>query len=632
MNGLMSRCLPVVFLAGVWSAAAGPPEGGTPTAAEVGVPASAGFGGYGSSQSPSLSRIKPGHPRLILDAKSIDALRELVKRDELARRIYADERKKAESILTQRVSVYEKQDGKRLLGVSRSVLGRVTTLAFVRWIEDDPKYAARAWQELDAAAAFPDWNPSHFLDTAEMTRAFAIGYDWLYADWSPEQRTRLADAILEKGFKPAFVAYEKGTSWVKCDHNWNQVCHGGLGLGALAVADRFPKEAERVLSEAVRNLPIAMRAYGPDGAGLEGPTYWSYGCGYNVAFLAGMRSSLGNDAGLSAMKEFALSGIYHVYMSGAGGAAFNFSDCGSMSLSDPAHFWMAGRYKMPVCSWFRLRHLERDPGRGDAFDLLWFDPSGRSYSPSRLPLDRHFRHAEVASMRSAWDDPDALVLGIKGGDNAFNHAHLDLGSFILEAMGERWIIDSGVEKETYQRHRHKLAGWNFYRVRAEGHNTLVLNPAAASNGPDQDPKGKAAIVRFESKPDSALAELDLTGAYPSHARSVRRAFELTDRRRAVTVSDVVRADQPVDLWWFAHTEADVKISPDARSAVLEQDGKRLSVRLEAPAGARLGVMEATPLPTSPNPDFQEQNRGRRKLYVHIEGVTNLNLRVRFEPD
>jgi hypothetical protein len=35
-----------------------------------------------------------------------------------------------------------------------------------------------------AAAAFSDWNPSHFLDVAEMTAALAIGYDWLYEEVS----------------------------------------------------------------------------------------------------------------------------------------------------------------------------------------------------------------------------------------------------------------------------------------------------------------------------------------------------------------------------------------------------------------------------------------------------------------
>ena len=77
---------------------------------------------------------------------------------------------------------------------------------------------------------FPDWNPRHFLDTAEMTHAFAIGYDWGYDAWSPEQRSRLRKAIVEMGFQPALKLYRPGTGWTKARHNWNQVCNGGMTL------------------------------------------------------------------------------------------------------------------------------------------------------------------------------------------------------------------------------------------------------------------------------------------------------------------------------------------------------------------------------------------------------------------
>ncbi len=41
-------------------------------------------------------------------------------------------------------------------------------------------WRARALEELRAARVPSDWNPSHFLDVAEMSHAFAVGYDWLY--------------------------------------------------------------------------------------------------------------------------------------------------------------------------------------------------------------------------------------------------------------------------------------------------------------------------------------------------------------------------------------------------------------------------------------------------------------------
>ena len=51
-------------------------------------------------------------------------------------------------------------------------------------VTKDPKgeerFKERAIRELDAACAMKDWNPSHFLDVAEMATAVAVGYDWLY--------------------------------------------------------------------------------------------------------------------------------------------------------------------------------------------------------------------------------------------------------------------------------------------------------------------------------------------------------------------------------------------------------------------------------------------------------------------
>ena len=56
--------------------------------------------------------------------------------------------------------------------------------------------------EMNAAAAFKDWNPARWIDTAEMTHAFAIGYDWLYNALTPEERGTIREAIVTKVFNP----------------------------------------------------------------------------------------------------------------------------------------------------------------------------------------------------------------------------------------------------------------------------------------------------------------------------------------------------------------------------------------------------------------------------------------------
>lgn len=575
-----------------------------------------------------LKTLRLEHPRILADGAAFDAIKARVAQGGLSAGIYGAVKAKADKTLSEKVSVYEKPDGKRLLTVSRRVRDRVAELALVARLENDPRYAERAWRELEAAAAFPDWNPAHFLDTAEMTHAFALGYDWLYDRWSEEQRRVLRAAIVEKGLKCGLKVYESKKGWPRNENNWNQVCNGGLISGALAIADAEPELAERIVREAVRSVPLAMRHYEPDGAGTEGVTYWGYASHYNIVLLSALQTALGTDFGLSKVGAFGKSGYYPMYLCGAGHWSFDFADCSVVRISEPQHFWLARHYGEPLFSRFRLEALESREETGNIWDLLWFDDSGRSADLTTLPLDRHFRGAECASMRTSWDK-DALIVGIQAGDtmNLGGHRHLDLGSFIVDALGERWIIDSGKEHETYMVHQNHQPRHAFYRVRAEGHNVPVLNP---DKGPDQNPKAVAAFTRFESAPANAVATVDLTQAYKQNASRVQRTFDLQERKRLL-VTDEIDAVKPSELWWFLHTEAKVALSGDGRTATLSQKGKRFTVRLVEPAAAAFTVMPCSPLPTSPNPEKQADNSKRRKLALNLKGVQKTRIQVALEP-
>jgi hypothetical protein len=231
-------------------------------------------------------------------------------------------------------------------------------------------------------------------------------------------------------------------------------------------------------------------------------------------------------------------------------------------------------------------------------------------------------------MRSSWE-PGALIVGIQAGDsmNLGGHRHLDLGSFIVDAQGERWIIDSGRESETYQAHKHKNPRHAYYRLRAEGHNVPVLNP---DQGPDQNPKAVARIVGFESTPQQAVAVVDLGQAYQAHADRARRTFTLEDRKRLV-VTDELRARQPAELWWFLHTMAKVTLADHGRTARLASKGKTFQVRLLEPSDAAFTVMDCQPLPSSPKPRPQASNKGRSKIALHLKGVRETRIRVVLEP-
>jgi hypothetical protein len=573
-----------------------------------------------------LRTLNPRHPRLMLDPDALTRIRRSIAGDPVAARIHEKVLTEAEMTLKEKPSVHELRDGRRLLNVSGEVLQRVSTLAYAFHMTGRKDFLERAWMELHAAAGFKDWNPAHFLDTAVMTCALAVGYDWLWDQWTPEQRAQLRKAIVNLGLKSAMKVYQAKSGWHTVDYNWNQVCNGGIAMGALAVMEDEPEIASRIVSHALESIPLAMRAYAPNGAGKEGAGYWAFGSQYNVMLLASLESALGTDFGLGWIDGFKQSGDYQIHMSGAGRMSFDFGDCRHYALSTPQHFWMAGRYGISRYAWFRYDALREGEG-GSAWDLLWFDPAGADAAFSKLYPDRYFAGAECASMRDSWVDTRGFTVALQGGSNNWTHRHYDLGSFILEAGGVRWIIDSGKDGETYQRHANKLRREDFYRVRAEGHNTLVIDP---DEGPGQSPDGMAAFTSFESRVDAAKAVLDLSRAYPEQASRITRTFELF-RGRSFIVADDITCLKPSRIVSSFHTEAEVELSADKRKATLRQAGKSLEVSLLSPDGAVFEVLPALPGTASPKPAKQASNKGRSKLTVTLKDASSARIKVMFSP-
>lgn len=571
-----------------------------------------------------LARLKPAHPRLLAAAADFEQLKKQTSEGKAAQWL-GHLKKEAGELLKAEPSRYEIPDGKRLLATSRRVLDRVLTLGLVFRLAGDTRHSERLWLELEAAARFKDWNPSHFLDTAEMTAAFAIGYDWLFDTWTPERRAVLRTAIVELGLKQALPLYRKQKGWTAADHNWSQVCNGGMTLGALALADEEQALAAEILPAAIASVRRPMHEFAPDGAWGEGPSYWDYAVMYNVLMIAALDSALGTDFGLSEMEGFSKAADFPIYVTGPTGRTFNYADAGDGGCGGQHMLWLASRFERPDFAAFRIARAGERP---TALDLLYgrrwlMQPPGNRQQPPA----KHFRSSEVVTLRSAWDDPQATFVAFKGGNNAVNHSNLDLGTFVLEAAGERWAFDLGADD-------YNLPGyfgskrWDYYRMRAEGHNTLVIAPDAR---PDQATKAKASIERFHESPGRAFAIVNLSAAYACRASAVRRGIMLSGHD--VIVQDEIETDAPVEAWWFMHTGAEVKC--DGAIAVMTQNGRQLTATLLSPAGAVFEVMPAEPLATSPHPERQQVKhtsmRHPRKLAVHVGALASPRFTVLLSP-
>ena len=582
-----------------------------------------------------LAKLRPGHPRLILLDDDLPRIKEFVTTDPRGKVWYENAKRRAESLYRRPVRKHELPDGRRLLSISRDVCNRLYHWGFFYRMEGDRKWLDRAWEEMEAVVRFKDWNPSHYLDTAEMMHAIGIGYDWFYNDLTEAQRKTIREGLWQHGLRLSYAAYmglpgEGSQGWRRVTNNWNFVCNGGSSLAAMAVLDEMPEPCSEILHMAYQYIQIPIPHFEPDGAWWEGVGYWGYSMQYFLSYLRGLETAFGTDFGfVAALKGtgFALAGDFPVYLVSPTGGIYNFADSGSGrgTYQHWGFFFLADRFRNPL-----YLHFQEQRTRGGLSDILYYRPFESDLAIQDVTLDKYFRGTEVATMRTSWTDRDALFVGIKCGRNGIAHAHQDLGSFIFYGLGEKWLLDLGTERQTYLRHQHHLPKSHFYRIREEGHNTLVFDP---NDKFCQDPKGSSKIVRFEASPKEVFAVADLTHAYRRHATSVKRGYRLFDHRRALLVQDEIQGRKESDLWWFAHGDARTawSLSESGRNAVLERNGKRCYAHLLAPASAQFAVMDATPLPTSPNPDIQNPNKDVKKLAVHLPKAKDVTVAALFVP-
>jgi len=561
-----------------------------------------------------LATLRPGHPRLLLLPEDVERIRQAIERDATARSYHAAVRTSGERLLTQPVSERVLK-GPRLLDVSRAVLERVYTLALLFRLDGDRRWAERAAAEMRAAAAFVDWNPSHFLDVAEMSHALAIGYDWLHDALPDDARAAIRGALVEKGLRAGEAAYKQKAWWAQDRFNWNNVCNGGLLAAALCLADETPDLARFVAYRAVTGLPKALESYAPDGAWAEGPGYWGYATQYTVLAFAALQTALGTDFGLSTMRGLPETGLFRLHSVGPTRLFFNFADAGERAGDEPSLFWLARRYDSPLYAWGGRDAAGAAGSSATARDLIWHDARGSKDELAAVGADARYTGDHLVFMRSAWADPRAIYVAVKGGDNKANHSHLDLGTFVLDAFGQRWALDLGPDDYDLPGYFENVQSpasrrWTYYRLRTEGHNTLTLD------GQNQDPRAVAPIARFSSRPDAASAVVDLTAAYaPAGARRVQRGVALLDSRSRVLVQDEIDTAKASEIRWAMHTRAAVGIGEAGTIARLVLGGVSLEARLVEPAGARFLVEEVTVPPP------QRPITGTRRLIVRLPDKT-----------
>lgn len=361
--------------------------------------------------------------------------------------------------------------------------------------------------------------------------AVAEVYDTLFTELTADQRARIGrwlhDALQH------YAGKVRGNDWWFAKNPSNTVAVGNScgGIAALALRHSTPGSAE-LIDLAVKTIDDRFKAITPDGGCVEGPLYWNYALAYQMRFGQALRNVTGDDRGLLSSDRIRNSYRFVETMLGGDGTMFTFNDTNPMLTGAVIAASLDGADDSPrpeLMRWL-VDEIMTDRARtwpesgyatvrDDAlvYSLLFRSGAKAPDTFPGVPTLTYLKTLQWGAMRSDGDSfmPN-LVVGVKGrGGPTTHHAQDDLGSFVLYANGENYLIDPG-----------------YYETKADLHNALLIDGA----GPQA--KGQATIINaWETETRRSMA-VDLQEAYRKKLPGLRRHIVM-DGDRAVVLLDEV---------------------------------------------------------------------------------------------
>ena len=279
-------------------------------------------------------------------------------------------------------------------------------------------------------------------------------------------------------------------------------------------------------------------------------------------------------------------------------------------------FWFAARYHRP--DWLRgerelwkaqlsqggkASHASLDQFAPLA--LLWMKGSEKEV-PCGLPLNwSSGGSVPIAIFRSSWTDLRATYVGLKAGSPSANHAHMDIGAFVLDSDGVRWAEDLGAEDyygiesrdmKLWDRTQDSDR-WTIFRLSNLGHNTLVID------GQLQSVEGEAPIAQFSDDATHPFAIVDMTPAYREQVQSAQRGIALLSSRE-VLIQDELTGLRPGSRVRWAMITPGTPEKLGKQGLTLRQKEERLNLTILSPKTKGWKEVETEKPPhewDSPNP-------------------------------
>jgi len=520
------------------------------------------------------------HPRYLLNDAKIVQLKSKI--DTSHKKLWLMVEQRANSYHTKAPPVeFNKQQPMRYAGRDIPFMA----LAFL--LTDDTRHLINAKRWMFSLCSYPTWDGDASLGAAECLLGVAIGYDWLYDEFTERERDFVRAKLVYQAERMKNAPPQHHDRWLA---NHNNMEYAGLAAAGFVLYGQVP-QAKQWLRQSGLNMQKVFELLGPDGASDEGHQYWAYSTGALLCYAEAARDLMGiNYYDSSFFKNASDFIIYSTtpqlepdsYVMGYGDTERNYGSRNPLAILCR----LASEYDNGFAQQMADLMVARAIGANDYNTwraLLWYDENVTPLSLSKLPRLKHFENIGWVTARSDWR-ADAVMVGFKCGpfhghklqplyekmaDGKWpvqllsgGHCHPDINSFQIYAYGKWLAIDPNYERPKW----------------TKTHNTILVDGVGQlgeSIGRSEKyrwfdresvikAKAKSKILKCENRPDYDYIVGDAGNIYPASTglKKFRRHL-LFIKPDVIVIVDELEATRAVQFEWRLHAaEAIEKIKAD----------------------------------------------------------------------
>lgn len=438
---------------------------------------------------------------------------------------------------------------------------RIQTLTEAECLENKGRFIPELEKTLRTICAEKSWVlPAHdkgnqtftgkrnIIELASSALAAELAtMDYLLGDkLSPEIRALVAKELRSRIFTPfhEMIEGKQPIAWLRSDNNWNAVCLAGVTIAALTAIDSREERAFFVHA-ALEYSWSFLGGFTADGYCSEGVGYWNYGFGNYITLAETIRQATGGKIDLWERPASYPPATFGAKIQIFDGICPAFADCGVGSRpSGGIMSFVSQRYGLG------LKDAAPEPrvslGGGLFADMLHDFPQPAQVKKAGgnmamdLGLRTWFDKAGILIGRPAAGTPCRMGVALKGGHNAENHNHNDVGSYVVIVDHQPLLLDPGAEvytKRTFSAQRYESKALNSF-----GHAVPVVAGKLQSPGA----QARGVVLRTEFSDAQETLALDIKSPYAvASLKALTRTFVYArGGEGCLTVRDEVEFTKP----------------------------------------------------------------------------------------